>query len=275
MKKRIMLAMLLVVCVAALCACKSAEEPQRFQVMTQPTQAAVAMTNPPVEVVPDVFDYDNSGYDPASEEGRLDDYGNVFDYAQEYVTAAPTMNSAYAGATPVVIDPIDKPTATPVPSISFSEYQAYDATNLRLSFQAPAGWVSDASEADKFTITNPDPKMAFQGFVTLGVQSTSGSYNKTQLTSLVKEMLTSVKSNYGGRNWNPTKTASRTLLDATGIYADYAVTLDGGVEVKGRVQAAYHNGKLYTVHMACPAPYFETYKKSVYNKLRDTITVTK
>lgn len=285
MKKRMLLALVIVLCAAALCAC-GAKEPERFQVVTQPTQAAVNATSVPTEAPTEApaYDYDSGDYDPTSEEGKLDfipgvEESNPFDDAPVQqpaeITPAPTMNSVYAGATPVVIDPIDKPTATPVPAISFSEYAVYDATALGLSFQAPTGWLVDAEQPDAFTVKNPDSSMAFTGFLTISVQSTSVKQSKSQLKTLLGERVSDVKGSYGGKHWSTTKTAERTLLDSYGVYQDYSVVTTDGAEVKGRVQVAYANGKVYTIHMACPAPYYEQYKKSVYNKMRSTLTVTK
>lgn len=280
MTKRIWLAMVLVVCAALLCAC-AAQEPEHFQVINNvPTQAPVARATQAPTAAPKPADNGLNGYDPTSEEGKLDSIPGLeklgaVTVTNAPVTAAPTMHSVYAGASPVVIDPIDKPTATPVPPMSFGTYTAYDATKLGLSFQAPAGWIVDDSASDAFTITNPDPSMAFQGYVTIQVQSVTGSYNNSQLTSQVKSLLSNVKAAYAGTKWSATKTASRTLLDAAGVYADYSVVLSGDVKVRGRVQVAYLNKKLYIVHMAAPADYYETYKTGVYNKLRSTINITK
>lgn len=280
MTKRIWLAMVLVVCAVLLCAC-AAQEPEHFQVINNvPTQVPVTRETQAPTAKPEPVDDGMDGYDPTSEEGKLDSIPGLENISaitvtNPPVTMAPTMSSIYAGASPVVIDPIDKPTATPVPPMSFSTYAAYDATKLGLSFQAPVGWIADDSASDAFTITNPDPSMAFQGYVTIQVQSVSGSYNNSQLTTQVKNLLSSVKSNYAGTKWSATKTASRTLLDAAGVYADYSVVLSGDVKVRGRVQVAYLNKKLYIVHMAAPAEYYETYKTGVYNKLRSTINITK
>lgn len=286
MTKRIVLAMTVALCAVLLCACQS-EEPEHFQVLNSvPTQAPVVnhvVSNPATEPEQAPANYDDGSYDPTAEEGRLDSIpdleaiinGTAATTVPVEITVAPTVNSVYAGASPVVIDPIDKPTPSPVPPISFTSYSTYDATKLGLSFQAPSGWVEDTSAADSYTITNPNPAVAFKGFLSITVETVSTNYNKNQMTNQVKSLLTSIRSEYNGSGWSPTKTASRDLLDADGIYADYSVTLAGGVKVRGRVQVACLNKKLYIVHMAAPAEYYETYKTGVYNKLRSTIAITK
>ena len=50
----------------------------------------------------------------------------------------------YAGSSPIPLDPVDAPTATPRSAITFT-YVTYDVTSLGLSFEAPAGWVPDDS----------------------------------------------------------------------------------------------------------------------------------
>lgn len=286
MTKRIVLAMTLALCAVLLCACQS-EEPEHFQVLNSvPTQKPVVNQAPSAPVTePDntTVNYDDGSYDPTAEEGRLDTIpdleaiinGTAATDVPVEITMAPTVNSVYAGASPVVIDPIDKPTPSPVPPMSFTAFSTYDATKLGLSFQAPSGWVEDTSATGAYTITNPDAAVAFKGFLSISVESVSTNYSKNQMTNQVKTLLTSIRSEYNGSGWSPTKTASRDLLDADGIYADYSVTLSDGVKVRGRVQVACLNKKLYIVHMAAPAEYYETYKTGVYNKMRSTIAITK
>ena len=60
-------------------------------------------------------DYDDGSYDPASEEGG--DWEEVPENPDSAPTSAPVIQSEYAGATPVLIDPVDKPTPTPLPTL--------------------------------------------------------------------------------------------------------------------------------------------------------------
>ena len=216
-------------------------------------------------------------YDPASEEDTDGEAvaETVVTAPPVVVTAAPTMNSVYAGASPVVIDPIDKPTPSPVPALTFEAYTVYDATNLGLSFEAPVGWTEDDSVSGSYTITNPDRSCTYQAFMTISVTTVSSTYNKTQLTSAVKTMLNNVKASLDCTAWSPSSTADRTLLDATGVYANYTATLTGGIKIAGRVQVACIGTKLYMVHISYPADYAETYKTGVYNRMRNTIKLTK
>ena len=46
------------------------------------------------------------------------------------------------------------------------------------------------------------------------------------------------------------------------------------MEVAGRVHATCVNKVLYTVHVSYPKAYTDTYKKQVYDHLRDTIMIS-
>ena len=273
--KKTLLALLLCLCVAFLAACQSSE-PQHFNAFTgdgdnQNQQSGGNTNDQPGGSV----NYDDGTYDPTSEEGRGDDdlIWNPSDAPTEVVTMAPTVHSQYAGATPVPIDPIDKPTATPVPPLTFT-YQVYDATNISLSFQGPVGWVEDASATDTYIIYNPDPSMDYFATLTLRAVPVANDYNESAMKSEVQSMLSAIRQS-GFSSFSPSNTAPRTLIGHSGIYANYTGVLEGGVEVAGRVHVTCIDRVLYTVHITYPRAYTETYKNGVYDKMRDTLTITK
>ena len=276
--KKMLLALMLCLCVAFLTACQSSE-PERFNYYdgndaqgggsSQENQNNVSGSNGNGDI-----NFDDGSYDPASEEGRGDDLTFV-DVTTDapVVTSAPTVYSQYAGATPVPIDPIDKPTASPVPPLTFT-YTVYDATNLGLSFEGPVGWVADASMSDTYTITNPDPSVDYPASLTLRAVSVANDYTESNLRSEVLDMLSTIGMT-GFSEYNRSNTATRTLIGANGVYANYTGTLDNGTQVAGRVHAACIDRVLYTVHITYPAAYTDTYKDGVYKKLRDTLKITK
>lgn len=277
--KRTLLALLLCLCVALLAACRSEEAP-RFDYYvdgSSPTQGAQntqADNNPSGNQPSGTINFDDGSYDPASEEGRGDDLAMLPTEAPtQYITPAPTIRSQFAGATPVPIDPIDKPTPTVVPPLTFT-YTVYDATNLGLSFEGPIGWQVDASASDTYVIYNPDPSMDYMATLTLRATPVSSDYGTSALQSEVKTVLSNVGA-YGFAEFNPSNTASRNLIGHEGVYANYTGTLDNGVQVAGRIHVTCVNRVLYTVHITYPRAYTDTYVDGVYHKLRDTITITK
>lgn len=277
MKKKL-LALTLCLCVMLLAGCQSSE-PQRFDYYDGDANQSQGNQNNVPDNAPandGNINFDDGSYDPASEEGRgADDLTFVdvpTDTPAPTYTVAPTVFSQYAGATPVMIDPIDKPTPTAVPPLTFT-YQVYDATKLGLSFEGPIGWVEDASGSDSYVIYNPDPSMNYAATLTITATSVVNDYTESNLKSTVLDMLSSIGMS-GFREFNRSNTAPRTLLSASGVYANYTGTLDSGVQIAGRVHVTCKDRVLYTVHITYPAAYADTYKDGVYKKLRDTIKIT-
>lgn len=276
MMKKMLLPLVLVLCLTVLSAC-GGDNAQRYTPLdgqqnkqtSVPTQNINTTTKAPAVSLPQGdIDFDSGIYDPASEEGLGADLGNT----GVVVTPAPTIQSEYAGATPVLLDPIDKPTPTVVPPLSFT-YTTYDATKLSLAFDGPAGWVVDNSVEGSYTIYNPNPAMDYAAALTLTATASPTKQDKNALKTVVQNMLSSIGAS-GFDSFSKSNTAERTLIDAAGIYANYTGVLSDGTKVAGRVHAAWLNNVLYTVHITYPQAYTETYKEGVYDKLRDTIKVT-
>lgn len=277
MTKKITLFAMLLCCVLLFSACQTNSNPytplnagQNVFGDTQNggTQQQAVTTDQPQTNEPN---YDDGTYDPSKEEDHGDDTNMVAGNQQQATDPAAGLVS-YAGATPVVIDPIDKPTPTPLPPLTFT-YQVYDATNLRLSFEAPVGWSVDNAQGDTFVLTNPARGVDYQAQIVVRAVSVDTQYDKGGLKQVIEGMLDTVGEN-GFVKYSPSNTAERTLMDNTGIYANYTGTLQNGAEVAGRVHATCINKVLYTVHISYPKGYTETYKDNVYAQLRKTIKIT-
>ncbi len=274
--KKIILTVLMVLCLVALCACQGGEQ-ERFDVVTSKDQLATQRPAAQAQtVVGDPgYDFDTGDYDPASEENWDEASSPVTVYEQAPETnQAPEAASAYPGATPVVLDPIDKPTPTPAPAISITEYQVYDATRLRLSFEGPVGWTIDDTRTDSYTITNPDSRASYPAQLTVTTKAVAAEYTQNDLKKEVKTQLNTLKADYTG--FSPTNTATRTLFDKTGVYADFSGVLkDTDVKVWGRVHAITVNKTLVVLTITAPYEYRETYKDTLYSKFRHTVKFTK
>lgn len=271
MKKRLMLVLMLILCAMLLASCG---EGKKYDVMTsqnggnQQTQQNMGAQANTGENEPAA---DNTKDDVDWTEADLPDQEVPTD------TPAPTVRSEYAGATPVVIDPIDKPTPTAVPRLTVSTI-TYDATKLGLSFEGPAGWEKDDSSATAFIIQNPNPRMDYRATLTLQATKVSSEYTEAELKTVVNGMLDSIGADAQVEEFSPSQTAGRTLLGKNGIYANYtAVLLVDGKEVQaaGRVHAVCVGKVLYTVHLTAPRAQWEDYKDLVYDKLRETLSITK
>lgn len=269
MKKRLMLALMLILCAALLASCSSKNK--KYDILSSDSsgsQNANSQSNVQQSA-------DTQQENPLAEE---DDYGD--DWVEPLptqvvptATPAPTVRSQYAGATPVVIDPIDKPTPSPVPKLSVT-YIPYDAIKLGLSFEGPAGWLQDDSAADTFIIQNPNARIDYPATLTLRAEKVSSDYSTDDLKTIVKGMLDSI-GNVGFYDYDPSQTAGRTLLGKNGIYANYEGTLTDGRQVAGRVHAVCVDRVLYTIHLTAPKAQWNDYKNMIYDKLRDTLVITK
>ena len=184
------------------------------------------------------------------------------------------LTSEYAGATPVVLDPIDKPTATPAPAISIKEFQTYDATKLRLSFEGPVNWEADDLLSDTFILTNPDTSMSYQAQLMVTARAVASEYGENDLKKEVKAVINALKGDFV--NMSTTNTASRTLFDKKGIYEDFTATVKGtDIKVWGRVHAVTVNKTLVVMRLIAPNEYSRTYKDTVYSKFRHTVKFIK
>ncbi len=274
-KKRI-LCLALVLCAAlVMTACQQKETfPTTVQ---QPTAApATEVPQDPQNIfgdtpIPQQIDFDDGNYDPTQEEGGNEELIPMAG-APEALTPAPTVKGEYAGATPVLIDPIDKPTATPLPPLTFV-YDKYESAALHLSFEAPAGWLTDDSAPDTLTLTNPDPSMDYAANLSIRLAPVSKNYNKNELIKEVKNTLDTLGSD-GFEKFERSNTAGRKFMNSDAIYANYTGTTLDGVKIAGRLIIACVNKTLYILNVSYPQGYTKTYVDGVYDKFRHTVKVT-
>lgn len=259
MKKALLLfALIATVLLLAGCAAQeSYPEAAPASQQADPMTVKTAETAPerPVSELPE-------GYDPASEEDDGSDYvpGAAYDNLGKQI---------YAGASPIPLNPIDMPTSTPLPPLSFT-YGDATADNLKLSFQAPVGWQMDTSAPDTLVLRDPNTYDNTNATMTVKITSVPSTYKladtKTELKNMLKEI--------GQYNWAKFETnepAARTLLKKDGFYNNYRGEAYDGTIVRGRVMVALLDGnRIITLHMSCPAGYNETYM-GVVAHFRDTV----
>jgi hypothetical protein len=194
---------------------------------------APAMDNPTSAPLPE-------GLDPSAEEDVNPQYVDELSS-----TADSAMVSQYAGATPILLDPIDMPTPTPQPPMVFT-YQTYTATNLGLSFESVAGYDVDQSQPDSFILTEP------------------ASQQKDNYSVQISLIMTTVPGTYKAAD-------IRADLDAPGYYANYRGVRTDGTIIRGRVHMALMpNNRLLTLHVTNPAAYNTDYI-SVFTQIRNTL----
>ena len=275
MLKKKIVCLILVLCAAlVLTACGQQQETYPNQ-PRQDTGAAQQQAPVQEQVVAEApaqqINFNDGSYDPASEEGGQSEQVIAETNA---ATAAPVMQSEYAGATPVKIDPVDKPTPTPLPKLTFS-YNTYNASNLHLTFEGPAGWMVNDLAVDSYTLTNPDPSMDYAAQLSIRLVPVSKNYTKNELIKEIKGVLDTLSSE-GFKKFERSNTAGRKFMNTDAIYANYTGTTTDNVKVAGRIIIACSNKTLYILHVSYPQGYTKTYVENVYDKFRHSVkTITK
>lgn len=267
MKKR-MICLVLILCAALiLTACQQQEsfpnQPRQDAGQAPAAEQQAAAEEPQVQ---QKINYDDSPYDPASEEVGQDEP------VDSGITPAPTMKSEYAGPTPVKIDPVDKPTATPLPNVTFS-YATYTASNLHLTFDGPAGWLPDDSAGDTYTLADQNMAMDYPARVVIHTVNVGKNYTQKELTNELKAQADTIRSANGFKTFELSNTATRFFIEEGGVYLAYKGTLNDENEtgVAGRIIVNTVNKTLYVLHVSYPRGLADTYAEGVYNKIRHTM----
>ena len=277
MLKKKIVCLILVLCAAlVLTACGQQQETYPNQ-PRQDSGAAVQQQAPVQEQVvaeapAQQINFNDGSYDPASEEGGQSE--QVIAEASA-PTAAPVMQSEYAGATPVKIDPVDKPTPTPLPKLTFS-YTTYSAANLHLSFEGPAGWMADDLAVDTYTLTNPDPSMDYEAKIEIRTIAAGKDYTQKELIKEAKAQADTLRSTGNFQSFDASDTAARHFIDGNGVYLAYKGVLNDGQEtgVAGRIIVNTVNKTLYVLHVSYPRGLADTFADGVYNKVRHSMKLT-
>lgn len=247
----------LVLTAALLAGCAANEYPEVTTVQQRDPMNLDSPTEAPLESLSGLPE----GYDPASEEDNdtfvagaaYDDFGR----------------QVYAGATPIPLDPVDMPTATPRPPLTFTYGDAV-ADNLKLSFQAPVGWGMDATQPDTLILQDPNAYDGINATMTVKILPVPSTYKLNDTKDEVRSMLKEI-GQYNFVEWQPTELATRTLLKKDGYYANYRGVYYDGTVVRGRVMVALLDGnKIITLHMSCPGIYNESYMNVVAH-FRETV----
>ena len=262
MKKRMLLICLLPVAALALSGCgqkdaSTADQPTQAFATQQPAMLPQA-TDIPAPSFDSTLPQD---YDPASEE----DEGGLVASAQQQATAYNR-----AGATPIPLDPVDMPTATPRQALAFT-YSRYTANKLGISFESVAGYEVDESQSDVYTLREPENlvKDNYPVQITFQQSSVASNYSIDNLKNDLRAKLQELGAvNY--TKWQPTDISRRSLLGKDGYYANYRGEMFDGTIVRGRIHMAIVGGKLLTFNISCPGWYNTDYM-AVYTQIRNTL----
>ena len=179
-------------------------------------------------------------------------------------------------ATPIPVDPIDKPTPTPVPTPSYW-YETYENSGMGVSFSIPGTWLLNPNTNQDSTVQFVEPKsemMDVGGYqtrltvekVNTGLQQTA-SDAKDRLESTLAELESTFTTFV---SYEP---ASVSIGDAKGYYCYYKAEYNDGVknyQMRGRIAIVAQGKTLYQVRITTPQSWY-SYYEHVWRKVRDSL----
>jgi len=290
MKRNWKVAVCLLLAVLMMSACSSKPDPNDFPDITQaigPTHTP-SPTNPPVQDIPEPGDEEAAGEsifssnpfdvdmpdfteaDALREENYVDpEFGSLNNYTYRYSRPESTVY-AYAGSTPIPLNPVDMPTPTPRPQLSFT-YTGYTASTVGVSFEAPVNWQVDQSQSYLFILSEPQNQIKDnqQCIITISAEPIS-NYTQRELETHVTQRLNTI----GGADfteWKPSYTATRHMLGQTGVYANYTGMYSDGTEVGGRIHYVSVDNVLYGLEIVYPLGFKDDFM-DVFGQIRSSLS---
>ena len=182
-------------------------------------------------------------------------------------------------ATPVAVDPIDKPTPTPAPTPDYM-YDTYTSSSMGISFSIPYSWLLNPSTNQETTLQFVEPKsemMELDGYQTrLTIERFSAGLNQTaaDARTRLESVLTELEGMFTTFKANDIATAS--IGGASGYYCYYRATYNDGTKeysMRGRVAVVAHDKELIQIRLTTPSNWF-SYYNHVYRQLRATFKFT-
>lgn len=182
-------------------------------------------------------------------------------------------------ATPVAVDPIDKPTPIPAPTPDYM-YDTYTSSSMGISFSIPYSWLLNPSTNQETTLQFVEPKsemMEPDGYQTrLTIERFSAGLNQTaaDARTRLESVLTELEGMFTTFKANDIATAS--IGGASGYYCYYRATYNDGTKeysMRGRVAVVAHDKELIQIRLTTPSNWF-SYYNHVYRQLRATFKFT-
>lgn len=204
------------------------------------------------------------GYDPSVEEGSGSPVA-AGNYDESGI-------AQHAGATPVPLDPVDMPSPTKRPDLTFT-FASYTAAKLGITFESVAGYLVDDSQADVYVLTEPieQQKDNYSVVFTFSRSAVTTGYSMNNLKTDLRNFASELgKVNY--KEWKLSDTAERTLLGKPGYYVTYRGVMYDGTIVRGRVHMALlDNNRVLSIHYTGPGEYNTDYSNTVFTRIRSTL----
>ena len=178
-------------------------------------------------------------------------------------------------ATPIAVDPIDKPTPTPMPEPSYW-YETYENDSMGISFSIPGTWLLNPNTNQDTTIQFVEPKSemmdegGYQTRLTVEKVNTGLSQTAADARERLETTLTQLESTF--TSFYPGEPASTSIGDAKGYYCYYKAEYNDGTktyQMRGRIAIVAHEKALYQVRITTPQSWY-SYYENVFRKVRNS-----
>jgi len=177
-----------------------------------------------------------------------------------------------AGATALVIAPMDKPTREPL----VFNYTEYVSQELGISFNIPSDWIPSTVEGSSNAIVFTEPAVSaqqgFQSTVTITVSTFSSAQTLADAETELDNIINLLREQFA--SMEVSSKADNSMMGEKGRYVTYRIYMDTGEEepltTRGRILVIPKDKKLYQVRYLCPADFNSDYEK-IYKEIRSSI----
>ena len=178
-------------------------------------------------------------------------------------------------ASPIPVDPIDKPTPTPMPKPNF-HYDTYTNNAMGVSFSIPYTWLLNPNTNHDTTVQFVEPKsemMEPDGYQT---RVTIEKYNMglNQTAEDARARLETVLEELGASftTFTPNAVDSASFGEGKGYYCYYRADYNDGsklYEMNGRVIVIAHEKALYQIRLTTPRNWY-SYYNYIWREIRSS-----
>lgn len=182
---------------------------------------------------------------------------------------------ADSAATPIPVDPIDKPTPTPAPTPNYV-YETYTNEKMGVSFSIPYTWLINPVTDQSTNVQFVEPKsemMDTDGYQTrLTVEKKTNGLSQTAADARAELESSLEKLGATFSTFVPGNIATATVGKANGAYCYYKAEYNDGQKtyvMNGRITVVAHGNNLYSIRLTAPRAWY-SYYEYVFRRVRQT-----
>ena len=181
-------------------------------------------------------------------------------------------------ATPIAVDPIDKPTPEPLPTPDYW-YKTYSSEDLGISFKIPDTWLLNPRTNQSTTIQFVEPpsemmdENGYQSRLTIEKVDMGLTQTADDALARLQQTLTELETNFTTFTPNNTERTSFGKAGSKGYHCYYRAEYNDGTKtytMRGRIIVFAHEKSLYQVRLTTPSNWY-SYYEWVYRNVRNTL----